>query len=102
MARRKTTIVSTLTPPPVMFDRVYEMEYGNFTIEKGDLIKVSGEYGMKFKFVSITTNTKTGSSWVDCHEVHRGQTGAFRSFAIDRVKRIPKRRMKKAVVKKND
>jgi hypothetical protein len=101
MARRKATIATTLTPPPVVFDRVYEMEYGNFTIETGDLIKVSGEYGMKFKFVSITTNTKTGASWVDCHEVHRGQTGAFRSFAIDRVKRIPKRRMKKAVVKKN-
>lgn len=96
MARRKTIIVP-LVPPPVVFDRVYEMEYGNFTIEKGDLIKVTGEYGMKFKFVSVTTNTKTGASWVDCHEVHRGQTGAFRSFSIDRVKRIPKRRTKKAV-----
>jgi hypothetical protein len=98
MARRKTVIVP-LVPPPVVFDRVYEMEYGNFTIERGDLIKVTGEYGMKFKFVSITTNTKTGASWVDCHEVHRGQTGAFRSFSIDRVKRIPKRRTKKAVKK---
>jgi hypothetical protein len=98
MARRKTVIVP-LVPPPVVFDRVYEMEYGNFTIERGDLIKVTGEYGMKFKFVSITTNTKTGASWVDCHEVHRGQTGAFRSFSIDRVKRIPKRRAKKAVKK---
>ncbi len=96
MARRKVTTASIATPPPVIFDRVYEMESGNFTIETGDLIKVVGEYGMRFKFVSITTNTKTGASWVDCHEVHRGQVGAFRSFSLDRIKRIPKRRLKKA------
>lgn len=99
MARRKAIVASTMTPPPVVFERVYEMESGNFTIEKGDLIKIVGEYGMRFKFVSITTNTKTGATWVDCHEVHRGQTGAFRSFTLDRVKRIPKRRTKKAVKK---
>ncbi len=99
MARRKATTIVPLTPPPVVFERVYEMEAGNFTIEKGDLIKIVGEYGMRFKFVSVTTNTKTGATWVDCHEVHRGQTGAFRSFTLDRVKRIPKRRAKKAVKK---
>jgi predicted molibdopterin-dependent oxidoreductase YjgC len=99
MARRKAIVESTMTPPPVVFERVYEMEAGNFTIEKGDLIKIVGEYGMRFKFVSVTTNTKTGATWVDCHEVHRGQTGAFRSFTLDRVKRIPKRRTKKAVKK---
>jgi hypothetical protein len=99
MARRKAIIASTMTPPPVVFSRIYEMESGNFTIESGDLIKIVGEYGMRFKFVSITTNTKTGATWVDCHEVHRGQTGAFRSFSLDRVKRIPKRRVKKAVKK---
>jgi hypothetical protein len=99
MARRKAIVASTMTPPPVVFERVYELEAGNFTIEKGDLIKIVGEYGMRFKFVSVTTNTKTGATWVDCHEVHRGQTGAFRSFTLDRVKRIPKRRTKKAVKK---
>lgn len=96
MARRKAIVASTITtPPPVIFTRVYEMESGNFTIENGDLIKVVGEYGMRFKFVSVTTNTKTGAFWVDCHEVHRGQVGAFRSFSVDRIKRIPKRRIKK-------
>lgn len=78
------------------FSRVYEMESGNFTIEKGDLIKIIGEYGMRFKFNSITTNKTTGVSWVDCFETHRGQTGAFRSFNIERVKRIPKKRPRKA------
>jgi hypothetical protein len=93
MARRK---VNTSEPIVTNFSRVYEMEYGNFTIEKGDLIKISGEYGTKFKFLSITTNITTGATWVDCIETYRGQPGAFRSFAIDRVRRIPKKRTRKA------
>jgi hypothetical protein len=93
MARRKVTPVESV---PTKFSRVYEMQYGNFTIEKGDLIKISGEYGTKFKFLSITTNTETGSFWVDCIETYRGQSGPLRSFTIDRVKRIPKKRVRKA------
>ncbi len=94
MARRK--VVTPSVEIPTIFSRVYEMEYGNFTIVKGDLIKVQGEYGTKFKFLSITTNTETGNSWVDCIETYRGQPGPFRSFAIERVRRIPKKRPRKA------
>ena len=94
MARRK--VVTPVEPIKTKFSRVYEMQYGNFTIEKGDLIKISGEYGIKFKFLSITTNTETGSFWVDCIETYRGQSGPLRSFTIDRVKRIPKKRVRKA------
>jgi hypothetical protein len=75
------------------------MEYGNFNIEKGDLIKISGEYGVKFRFLSVTTNTETGAVWVDCIETYRGQPGPFRSFTLDRVRRIPKKRTRKAVKK---
>jgi hypothetical protein len=64
-------------------------------IVQGELFKVVGEYGLRFKFHSLTTNTKTGSIWVDCFEVFRGQAGAFRSFKSDRIKRIPKKRKKK-------
>ena len=69
------------------------------TIYEGDIIKIRGEYGSKFKFSSLTTNTTTGAQWIDCFEVSRGQIGAFRSFRSDRIKRIPKKRTKK--VKKN-
>lgn len=93
MARRKVTPTESVQ---TNFSRVYEMEYGNFTIEKGDLIKISGEYGTRFKFLSITTNTLTGATWVDCIETYRGQSGQFRSFTIDRVRRIPKKRPRKA------
>lgn len=63
-------------------------------ILQGELFKVSGEYGMRFKFQSLTRNEETGAEWVDCFEVHRGQVGAFRSFKSDRIKRIPKKRVK--------
>jgi hypothetical protein len=84
--RGKTRAVKT------KFSRVYDLEFGNFTINSGDLIKIQGEHGMKFKFYSITTNDETGASWVDCFEVHKMTAGCFRSFAIDRVKRIPTKR----------
>jgi hypothetical protein len=65
------------------------------TIEKGEIFRVSGEYGLKFKFDSLTTNPETGSEWVDCFEVFRGRAGAFRSFRSERIKRIPKKRVKR-------
>ena len=92
MARRKVDRVPVIE---TNFSRVYEMEVGNFTIEKGDLIKISGEYGTRFKFLSITTNKTTGAFWVDCIEMFRGQSGPFRSFTVDRVRRIPKKRPRK-------
>jgi len=95
MARlRKTEYTGSVINDP--FNRVYEMQYENFTIERGDLIKITGEYGTRFRFESITTNPANGAVWVDCFEMWRGRTGAYRSFSVDRVKRIPKRRPRKA------
>lgn len=74
------------------FSRVYDLEVGNFVINSGDLIKISGEHGMRFKFHSLTTNTNTGVTWVDCFEVHKRAAGCFRSFRVDRVRRIPIKR----------
>lgn len=97
MARlRKVEYTNNVIKDP--FERVYSMEFGNFTIERGDLIKITGEYGTKFKFESITTNPANGAVWVDCFEMFRGQRGPYRSFTVDRVKRIPKRRMRKPKV----
>ena len=82
MPRRKK-----MPPPPTKFSRVYEMDYGNFTIQRGDLIKIQDEWGMRFKFDSVVTNTETGAQWVDCFEVHKARTGCLRAFKLDRVKR---------------
>lgn len=87
--RKSSKIVET------KFFRVYELQVGNFTIVKGDIIKIQDEHGRKFKFDSVVTNTDNGKTWVDCFEMHKSVTGNFCSFAIDRVKRIPARRGKR-------
>ena len=79
------------------FEKVPELEIDGFVISQGEIIKIKGEYGVKFKFSSLTTNTESGAQWIDCFEVFRGQVGACRSFTSDRIKRIPKKRVKKNV-----
>lgn len=82
-------------PAKTKFSRVYEMPLGNFTITKGELIKIQGEYGTRFKFHCITTNDETGVQWIDCFEMNKSQVGAMRAFRMDRIKRIPARRGKR-------
>jgi hypothetical protein len=62
-----------------------------FRIGYGDIFKVRGEHGSKFKFHSFVTNTDTGAQWIDCFEVITGMQSVYRSFKTDRVKRIPNR-----------
>lgn len=87
MPRRKKTEL-----PPTKFFRFPELTLNGFTIEKGEIIKVQDEHGLRFKFDSLVTNIETGAQWVDCFEVYKARTGVLRSFSIDRIKRIPKRR----------
>lgn len=87
MGRRKKQVVvqdSGLETTPYM-------EVDGFAINAGDIIKVRGEYGTKFKFVGVTTNTRTGATWVDCFEIFRGKAQQFRAFKEDRIKRVPQR-----------
>jgi len=91
MPRRKKTVELE----PTKFFKFPEITVDGFVIEKGELIKVKDEWGMRFKFDSFVTNTETGAQWVDCFEVYRGRTGCFRSFKIERIKRIPKKRGKR-------
>jgi len=98
MARRKKVVL-----PETKFKREYEYKFPNFndTLLPGDIFKVRGEYGTKFKFASVVTNDETGDQWIDCYEVYRGtkglQAGVQRSFKFDRIKRIPRKRVKKNV-----
>ena len=86
MGRRKKVVLA-----PTKFSRVYELELGNFTIVRGDIIKIQDEHGRKFKFDSVVTNTETGATWIDCFEVFRNSASAWRSFKPEMVKRIPQR-----------
>jgi uncharacterized protein YqgV (UPF0045/DUF77 family) len=82
---------------PTKFFRFPEVTIDGFTLEKGEIIKVQDEWGMRFKFDSLVTNTETGAQWVDCFEVYKARTGVLRSFKVERIKRIPKKRGKRRV-----
>lgn len=88
MARPKKYIVPEIAKKFIRQDSVI---VDGFEIKHGDLIKVAGQYGLKFKFDSFVTNTETGSQWVDCFEVFRNTASQFRSFKLEDVKRIPQR-----------
>jgi hypothetical protein len=83
---RRESLVS-----PTDFSTEPSFELNGFIINAGDIVKVDGEYGSRFKVQGITTNAKTGSQWIDCFEIQRGQLGALRSFKPDRIKRIPQK-----------
>ena len=86
MAKKKTA-----QPLPTNFEREYSVLVDGFEIVRGDIIKIVGEYGLKFKFDSFVTNTKTGSTWIDCFEVFRGAASTQRSFRLEQIKRVPQR-----------
>ncbi len=79
-------------PSETFFIKEPSIELNGFTISRGDIIKIQGEHGSKFKFQSFVTNTISGAQWIDCFEVMNGVSSVFRSFKIDRLKRIPQRR----------
>lgn len=64
-------------------------------IEPGEIFRVDGEHGLRFKFYSLTTNKETGVSWVDCFEVYKARSGVMRSFYVERIKKIPVRRKRR-------
>lgn len=86
MAKKKQSIVSD------PYTREYEMvtESGHL-IQKGDLVKVSGEHGSTFKFIQFSKNPINDKVWVDCFELHKGVSGPQRSFEPDRIKAVKKR-----------
>ena len=88
MARRKRLVESQ----PTHLVKNYEMQIDGHLIEKGDVIKIAGQYGLKFKFDCLVTNTHNGVQWIDCFELDKGQVRSWRSFRPDMAKRIPKRR----------
>jgi hypothetical protein len=79
------------------FDRVKEIQVGSRLVLAGDVIKISGEYGARFKFDSLVTNKETGAQWIDCFEFSKNSVSACRSFRSDRIKLIPIKRGRKNV-----
>lgn len=100
MARAKKTSNSVQSEMGKKFVREYSMIVNGFEVVKGDMIKIIGQYGQKFRFESLTTNAETGAVWVDCFEIMGKVASTYRSFHVQDVKRIPQRgkRAKRVVV----
>jgi hypothetical protein len=84
-------------PKETKFDRSYELDVNGRILVSGDIIKIHGEYGQRFKFSSFVTNRETGASWVDCFHMDKSTASAWRSFKTDRIKLIPIKRSRKNV-----
>ena len=69
-------------------------------VNRGQIIRISGEHGSRFRFHSYVTHTVSGAEWIDCFELQRGVSSGWRSFRPERIKVIPirKRRNKKKAV----
>jgi hypothetical protein len=76
------------------FERSYELQVGTRTVLSGEIIKINGEHGAKFKFISLVTNKETGATWIDCFELDKNIVSAWRSFKTDRIKLMPIKRGK--------
>jgi hypothetical protein len=92
MISRKTSVISE-----TKFKRSYELQVGNRTIVSGEIIKINGERGNRFKFSSLVTNLDTGAQWIDCFEINKNVVSAWRSFKTDKIKLIPVKRGRRNV-----
>lgn len=88
MGRRRKYVAPQISKK---FERQESVLIDGFEISRGDIIKVKDEHGGKFKFDYLVTNVETGAVWVDCFEIINKVPSVFRSFKVDRVKRIPTR-----------
>jgi hypothetical protein len=89
MISRKVSVIRE-----TKFERSYELQVGARTVLSGEVIKISGEHGAKFKFISLVTNKETGATWIDCFELDKNIVSAWRSFKTDRIKLMPIKRGK--------
>jgi hypothetical protein len=91
MARRKKIIIQNNH----LYSRTeeYMMPDGR-VIEQGEIIKIHGEWGAKFKFKEHVVRTDNGAEWIDCFQIIGGQLAGWRSFKPDRIKPMPKKRRK--------
>jgi hypothetical protein len=65
------------------------------TIEPGEIIKIKGVWGSKFKFKEYVRRTDSDAEWIDCFELEKGQLCGHRSFRPELIKPLPKTRRKR-------
>lgn len=90
---RKKRVVS---PMSHLYDRKseYKLESGRI-ISEGEVIKIDGVWGVKFKFKEHVIRTDNGKEWIDCYELEKGISCSLRSFYPERIKPMPIRKRRK-------
>lgn len=94
MGRRKKVV----SPNASLYIRTpfFTMPDGR-VIEQNEIIKIDGEWGGKFRFKEHVVRKDTGIDWIDCFELDKGVTCGWRSFRTERIKPLPRKRVKKNV-----
>jgi hypothetical protein len=93
--RRRVQRRKPFKPKPSRLELNPRFNVGNREVVAGDIIKVHGEHGDKFKVIGLVTNIETGVQWVDCYELCKGVPAQTRAFYLDRIKPLPRKRKKK-------
>jgi hypothetical protein len=97
MGRRKKVV----SPNAHLYDRKkdYVLDTGRI-ISEGEIIKINGVWGTKFRFKEHVIRTDNGKQWIDCYELEKGVNCGLRSFYPERIKPMPirKRRRRKSSV----
>lgn len=92
MGRRKKLV----SPLGHIYSRTpeYTLNSGR-TISEGEVIKISGIWGTKFRFKEHVIRTDNGKEWIDCYEIEKGLNCGLRSFYPERIKPMPIRKRRK-------
>jgi hypothetical protein len=92
MGRRKKII----SPLDHIYNRTpeYTLESGR-TISAGEVIKIDGIWGTRFKFKEHVIRNDNGKEWIDCYELEKGINCGLRSFSPELIKHLPKKRKEK-------
>jgi hypothetical protein len=72
----------------------YVLENGK-VISEGEIIKIDGVWGTKFKFKEHVIRTDNGKEWIDCYELEKGVNCGLRSFYPEKIKPMPIRKRRK-------
>jgi hypothetical protein len=93
----KKRVMKNLNPKAHLFvnTNYYQIPESGRVVEEGELIKIVGEHGKRFKFKQHVKRTDNDIEWIDCIEIEKGLSAGWRSFRPDRIKPLPKSRRQK-------
>ncbi len=71
------------------------------TVSKDDIIRIDGQQGQRFMFYQHVVNNDTGVEWIDCHEIHKGAVGMWRSFRPEQIRLLSEKKKPRVYKKKS-